>query len=115
MSYEAIPVAVILLGITNGGWGTLNSQMGGYLGSTAAFTGEEVARSIEISPFSGLAIMLLLGFGWMPLFALFLGSLFSKRDYKIKNYILLIAVYYVAMLAFQAFAVHYILPLQYPF
>lgn len=114
MSYEAIPVAVILLGITNGGWGTLNSQMGGYLGSTAAFTGEEVARSIEISPFSGLAIMLLLGFGWMPLFALFLGSLFSKRDYKIKNYILLIAVYYVAMLAFQAFAAHYILPLICP-
>ena len=33
MSYEAIPAAVILLGITNGGWGTLNSQIGGYLGS----------------------------------------------------------------------------------
>ncbi len=111
MSYESIPVAVILLGITNGGWGTLNGQMGGYLGSTAVFTGEEVARSIEISPFSGLAIMLLLGFGWMPLFAIFLGSLFSKREYKIKNYILLIAVYYVAMLATQAFAAHYILPL----
>ena len=29
MSYEAIPAAVILLGITNGGGGTLNSQMGG--------------------------------------------------------------------------------------
>lgn len=111
MSYEAIPIAVILLGITNGGWGTLNSQMGGYLGSTAVFTGEEIERTIEISPFSGLAIMLLLGFGWMPLFALFLGSLFSKREYKLKNYITLIAVYYVAMLAMQAFAAHYILPL----
>ena len=111
MNYEAIPVAVILLGITNGGWGTLNSQMGGYLGSTANFTGEEVARMIEISPFSGLGIMLLLGFGWMPLFALFLGSLFSKRDYKIKHYIMLIAVYYVVMLAMQALASHYILPL----
>ena len=25
MSYEAIPIAVILLGITNGSWGTLNT------------------------------------------------------------------------------------------
>lgn len=114
MNYEAIPLAVILLGITNGGWGTLNSQMGGYLGSTANFTGEEAARLIEISPFSGLGIMLLLGFGWMPLFALFLGSLFSNKEYKIKHYIMLIAVYYVFMLAMQAFASHYILPLINP-
>ncbi len=114
LTYEAIPIAVFLLGITNGGWGTLNSQMGGYLGSTAAFTGEEVARSIEISCFSGLGIMLLLGFGWMPLFALYLGSLFSKREYKLKNYIMLIAVYYVVMLAMQASVSHFILPLINP-
>ena len=69
MTYEAMPIAVILLGITNGGWGTLNSQMGGYLGSTVPFTGEEVDRIVSISPWSGLWVMLLLGFGWMPLFA----------------------------------------------
>lgn len=110
MSYEAIPAAVILLGITNGGWGTLNSQMGGYLNSSVPFTGEEVDRVVSISPFSGLWVMLLLGFGWMPLFALFIGSLFSKKEYKIKNYIALIAVFYIAVLAFQFFVSHYILP-----
>lgn len=118
MNYEAIPIAVILLGITNGGWGTLNSQMGGYLGSGSAekslFAGELTERVVEISPFSGLAVMLLLGFGWMPLFALFLGSLFSKKEYKLKHYVILIAVYYVSMLAMQAFASHYILPLINP-
>lgn len=111
MNYEAIPLAVILLGITNGGWGTLNSQMGGYLQSSVTVNEEVVVKTVEISPFSGLGIMLLLGFGWMPLFALFLASLFSKKDYKIKHYIMLIAVYYVVMLAMQAFASHYILPL----
>lgn len=110
MSYEAIPVAVILLGITNGGWGTLNSQMGGYLGSTVPFTGEEVDRMVSINPYSGLWVMLLLGFGWMPLFALYIGSLFSKKDYKIKDYIILVAVFYVVVYAFQFFAAHYILP-----
>ena len=110
MSYEAIPVAVILLGITNGGWGTLNSQMGGYLGSTVPFTGEEVDRVVAISPYSGLWVMLLLGFGWMPLFALYIGSLFSKKNYKIKDYIILVAIFYVVVYAFQFFAAHYILP-----
>ena len=114
MTYEAMPIAVILLGITNGGWGTLNSQMGGYLGSTVPFTGEEVDRIVSISPWSGLWVMLLLGFGWMPLFALFIGSLFSEKKYKIKDYIILIAVFYVVVYAFQFFVAHHILPFIHP-
>ncbi|MBQ2694213.1 MAG: hypothetical protein IJF57_01555 [Clostridia bacterium] len=110
MSYEAIPAAVILLGITNGGWGTLNSQMGGYLGSTAPFTGEEVAATVEINPYYGLWVMLLLGFGWMPLFSIFIGSLFSKRDYKIKNYIAIVAVFYALVAVFMFVVSHFILP-----
>lgn len=110
MSLEAIPVAVILLGITNGGWGTLNSQMGGYLGSTVPFIGQEADAVISISPWSGMVAMLLLGFGWMPLFAMFIGTLFSKKEYKIGHYIALIAVFYVVVYAFQFFVAHYIVP-----
>ncbi len=110
MGYEAIPVAVILMGITNGGWGTLNSQMGGYLGSTVPFTGEEVTATIEISPWYGLWVMLLLGFGWMPLFSIFLGSLFSKREYKITNYITIIAIFYVLVYVFMFTLSHFIVP-----
>ena len=110
MSLEAIPVAVILLGITNGGWGTLNSQMGGYLGSTVPFTGEEAVAVTEISPWSGMAAMLLLGFGWMPLFAMFIGTLFSKKEYKIGHYIALVAVFYAVVYIFQFFVAHYIVP-----
>ena len=29
-----------------------------------------------------MAAMLLLGFGWMPLWAMFIGSLFSKKEYN---------------------------------
>lgn len=110
MSYEAIPAAVILLGITNGGWGTLNSQMGGYLGSGVDAAATSLPASVEISPFSGLGIMLLLGFGWMPLYSLFTGSLFSKREYKIKHYIILIAVFYAVTYLFKFTVSHYILP-----
>ncbi len=114
MSYEAIPIAVILMGITNGGWGTLNGQMGGYLGSTVPFTGEELTATVEISPWYGLWVMLLLGFGWMPLFSIFLGSLFSKRDYKISNYITIIAVFYALVAVFMFTVSHYIVPLISP-
>ena len=110
MTLEVLPIAVILLGITNGGWGTLNSQMGGYLGSTVPFTGEETVAMAEISPWSGMAAMLLLGFGWMPLYAMFIGSLFSKKEYKIWHYITLIAVFYVVVYAFQFTVAHYIAP-----
>lgn len=111
MRLEALPIAVILLGITNGGWGTLNSQMGGYLGSTVPFTGEEAVSVAEISPWSGMAAMLLLGFGWMPLYAMFIGSLFSKKEYKIWHYITLIAGFYVVVYAFEFTIAHYIAPL----
>lgn len=114
MNYEMIPVAVILLGITNGGWGTLNSQMGGYLTSTAPFTGEEIARSVEINPVHGLFMMLFLGFGWMPLFAVTVGSLFSKKEYKIKHYIILIAVFYAVTYIFKFSLSHFILEAVHP-
>lgn len=114
MSYEAIPAAVILLGITNGGWGTLNSQMGGYLGSGVDLGSSGVADRVAISPYSGLAIMLLLGFGWMPLFSMFIASLFSKREYKIRHYVILIAVFYAVTWIFNFSVSHYILPLINP-
>lgn len=110
MGYEAIPIAVILMGITNGGWGTLNSQMGGYLGSTVPFTGDEAVTTVEISPWYGLWVMLLLGFGWMPLFSIFLGSLFSKREYRISNYIAIIAYFYAIVFMFMFTFSHFIVP-----
>lgn len=114
MNYEMLPVAVLLLGITNGGWGTLNSQMGGYLTSTAAFTGEDAARLVEINPVHGLFMMLFLGFGWMPLFALVVGSLFSKKEYKLKHYIILIAVFYAVTYIFKFSLSHFILEIVHP-
>lgn len=109
MNFEMIPVTAGLAAITAGGWGTLNSQMGGYLSSNAYFTGEEVYRSIEISNFSGISIMLMLGFGWLPLFAVAIGILFSKRDYKLKDYAIFIGTYYVVMLIASITVAHPIL------
>ena len=114
MSYEMLPLSVFLLGITNGGWGTLNSQMEGYLTSTAAFTGEETARLVEIDPVHGLYMMLFLGFGWMPLFAVIVGSLFSKKEYKLKHYIILVAVFYAVTYICKFSVSHFVLEVIHP-
>lgn len=110
MNYEAIPFGIILLGITCGGWGTLNSQMGGYLDSGVAFSTAEEVSTVAISQYSGLAIMLLLGFSWMPLFAVYIGSLFSKKKYSIWKYLIIVAVFYVVAIGFQFSVSHFILP-----
>ncbi|MBR2411129.1 MAG: hypothetical protein IKB08_05335 [Clostridia bacterium] len=114
MNYELLPLSVLLLGITNGGWGTLNSQMEGYLTSTAPFTGEEAARLVEIDPVHGLYMMLFLGFGWMPLFAFTVASMFSKKEYKLKYYIILIAVFYAVTYIFKFSLSHFILEAIHP-
>ncbi len=114
MNYEILPISVFLLGITNGGWGTLNSQMEGYLTSTAAFTGEETARLVEINPVHGLYMMLILGFSWMPLFAFTVATLFSKKSYKIKHFIILIAVFYAVTYICKFSVSHFILEVIHP-
>lgn len=109
MNYEMIPLAAAFAAITAGGWGTLNSQIGGVLSSNAYFPGEEVYRYTEISSASGWAIMVLLGFGWLPLFSIVLGSLFSKKKYEFKDYVIFVGVYYVVMLLCNLTISHLIL------
>lgn len=109
MNYEMLPLPAVFAALTAGGWGTLNSQMNGYLGSSANFVGEETFRYIEISEYSGLIIMLLLGFGWLPLFAVALASLFSQKKYEFKDYVIFIGVYYVTMIIANFTISHYIL------
>ena len=109
MNYEMIPLTAAFAAITAGGWGTLNSQIGGVLSSSANFPGEEVYRYVEISSASGWAIMVLLGFGWLPLFSIVLGSLFSKKKYEFKDYVIFVGVYYITMLLCNLTISHLIL------
>lgn len=109
MNYEMLPLAAAFAAITAGGWGTLNSQIGGVLSSSAYFPGEEVYRYVEISSASGWAIMVLLGFGWLPLFSIVLGSLFSKKKYEFKDYVIFVGVYYITMLLCNLTISHLIL------
>lgn len=114
MNYEMMPLCAVFAALTAGGWGTLNSQMNGYLSSSATFVGESDYRFIEISEFSGLAIMLLLGFGWLPLFAIAFASLFSKKKLEFKDFVVFVGVYYVTVIIANFTVSHYVLQLINP-
>lgn len=114
MTYEMLPLSVLAMAVTVGGWGTLNSQMSGLLGSGTAFMGEAEARLIAVNPLSGLFVMLCLGFGWMPLFACLLGSLFSKKSYNAGNYIFIVAIYWAVLFICRASISHLIVRLACP-
>ena len=94
MNYEMVPLAAAFAAVTAGGWGTLNSQIGGFLYNSI----DDAPEFVAISPVSGIVIMVLLGFGWMPLFSIVLGSLFSHKKYEFKDYVIFVGVYYVTVL-----------------
>ncbi|MBQ7596356.1 MAG: hypothetical protein IJU45_06805, partial [Clostridia bacterium] len=87
--------------VTAGGWGTINHQITGVLTETGKFPGAEEVGSIAVSPLSGLVTMLLLGFGWLPLFGMMLGMYFSDRKYNFFNALEGTAVFYAARYLFK--------------
>ncbi len=96
-----ITLASLAGAVTAGGWGTINSQITGRMTSTGVFPGAEHAVDIAISPVSGVVTMLLLGFGWLPLFGMMLGQYFSDRKYHILNAVEGTAVFYAATYLFR--------------
>ncbi|HZK39773.1 MAG TPA: hypothetical protein VFD23_06440, partial [Clostridia bacterium] len=79
--------------LTTPGWGTLNSQITGVLES--GLYGEDGQMiTVFINPFTGVFLMLCLGFGMAALFAFFLGRFFSDRAYTWKDILLVLTVYF---------------------
>ncbi|HZJ77837.1 MAG TPA: hypothetical protein VFD52_03440, partial [Clostridia bacterium] len=79
--------------LTTPGWGTLNSQITGVLDS--GVRGEDGQMiTMFINPFSGLFLMLCLGFGMAALFAFMLGRFFSDKAYGWKEMLLVLGVYF---------------------
>lgn len=72
------PLSFLLLAATVGGWGTLNTQITGLLGSDRPFPGAGEVATVAVHPLSGVFLMLCLGFGWAGLFAFLMGRLFGR-------------------------------------
>ncbi|MBQ7962669.1 MAG: hypothetical protein IJ289_08720 [Clostridia bacterium] len=81
-------------------WGTLLSQITGVLS-------EE--DSVYVSVWSAVVLMLSLGFGLATIFGIMLGRGYSDKQWKIKDFIILIAVFYITDIIAKATVSHLIL------
>ena len=114
MSYAMFPVMAVFAGLTVNGWGTLNQQMGGYIDSSVPFLGETAKRVYEISPWSGLAIMLALGFGWLSLFAFLTGCALSDKEHKFRHVVIIALLFFGVSYLCRATIAHPVLRLISP-
>ncbi len=126
MKYEMIPLGALMLGLSVTGYATVIVQLAGVVWSDLPYSGEMLG-GLEpvfigqngdvyspIDPTSGAVIIFLMAFTLIPLFAFFVTSLFSGKEYKIKHYAIAIAVYMISSLIFKATVSHHILQLINP-
>lgn len=100
-------LAGMAMTLTTPAWGTLNKQICGVIDSN----GE---NKVSVRPSSGVAMMLLLGFGTPAVFGLILGNIFCGTPWTLKEYIVIIAVYYAVFFICEATVSHPIVKLIQP-
>ncbi len=106
-------IAVISLSfmLTTPGWGTLLTQITGVLfradevAQIASLAGNDVYCSVP----SAIFIMLCLGFGLASIFGILLGSVYGEKKWKIKDYIILLATFFIVGAITKASVAHWIL------
>ncbi len=89
-------------------WGTLLDQITGVL------TDSGIENPIYISIPSALFMMLTMGFGFSTIFGIMLGRGYSDKQWKIKDFIIILAFFYVFDLASSASVSHWVLDLVQP-
>lgn len=121
MKLEMIPLGSFLLGLGVTGYGTVIEQMGGILWSDLPYKGEILNGQspvlempdgdvyVSINPASGGIIIFLMAFTLVPLFTVFITSLFSDKKYSFKDYVIICVVFFVSSLVFKATVAHPIL------
>ena len=126
MKYEMIPLGGLMMGLGVTGYATVIEQLAGVVWSDLPYSGEMLngLDPVLVGPIgdvyapinhvSGAVIIFIMAFTLIPLFAFFLTSLFSGKEYKVKHYIIAIAVFMVSSLIFKATISHLIIKLINP-
>lgn len=130
MKYEMIPLGGLMLGLSVTGYATVLHELVGVIESDLPYFGEmlngskpiyelfkenpetsETYRTVgaQVNPVSGAIIIFLMAFTLIPLFSFFVTSLFSEKEYKIKDYAIVIAIFFISQTIFKATVSHFLL------
>ena len=89
--------------LTAPAWGTLLTQITGVI---RAETIGEGAQNVYISPAAGILTMALMGFGIPAVFGVMLGRCFSEKAWGIKEYLMVLGVFLIALYGAKASVAH---------
>ena len=107
MNLPFIGISSLMFMLTVPTWGTFLDQITGIISSDVTDElGNIISGSRIIPVMSGVGIMLILGFGLATLWGIMLGRSLSDKQWKIKDFILLIAVFFASMYASRATLAH---------
>ncbi len=110
LTLGTVGATAIAFMFTSPTWGTINKQMTGCL-----FTSEMLASGVpyedfpKINPLSGAFMMFLTGFGMCTLFAFMLGRIYGGRTYRLRDFLIALAVFFIFGYAARASVAHLIL------
>ena len=91
--FELIPFGAFLMGLAVTGYGTVIDQLGGVLYTDPPYLGENYYVPLEDYKSGGL-IIFIMACTFVPLFAFFVGSLFSGKDYKFRDYVAVTVIFF---------------------
>lgn len=101
MNFAWTSLTALSFMLTVPAWGTLLNQITGVLD----FDG----KIYEISPWSGVFMMLCLGFGVASIFGIMLGRAYSDKQWKFYHVVILIGVFYAVNYLSKATVSHWII------
>lgn len=102
-----IGVSSLMFMLTVPTWGTFLDQITGIISSDVVDElGNVISGSRFIPVASGVTVMLILGFGLATLWGIMLGRGLSDKQWKIKDFVLLLAVFFASMYISRATLAH---------
>ena len=112
VSFAVLSVTALSFMLTTPSWGTFLSSVTGIQTLTAK--GSDAATEVFVHPASALALMLCLGFGMVAVFGVLLGKCFGGKAWRLRDYVIVLAVFYAVTLLMQATLSHGIIRLLQP-
>lgn len=114
MNFGWLAVSSLMFMLTVPAWGTLLDQITGILFNASEIStlvpfNSAFTSDVYCSVPSAIYIMLSLGFGLASLYGIMIGRAYSDKQWKIRHYIILIAVFFAAGLIAKATVSHWIL------
>ncbi len=110
-----IGVSSLMFMLTVPTWGTFLDQITGIISSEVTDElGNVISGSRYIPVASGVGIMLILGFGLATLWGIMLGRALGDKQWKIKDFVLILAVFFVSMYVSRATLAHTLAELVQP-